>query len=105
MSIRKSGSCLENLITLLVLQLGMLGISWAAPADVLYIGSGDVKTFNANTGQYLGAIGATCDPFNPKLSGPCPAFGMFVRGGQLFVDNSNFNAPPQSCRGRIAVQC
>ena len=56
-----SGQSMAKFVALLIFLVGG-GISWAEPSDVLYIGSNNVKTFNANTGQYLGALGTSCDP-------------------------------------------
>ena len=81
--------------------IGGGGISWAAPVDVLYIGSGKVVSVDANTGVKLGDFGTSCDPYIPATSGPCIAFGMFVRGGQLFVDNGNNSSSLNNSAGDI----
>ena len=81
---------LHNVFNWLILLIFLeAGVVKANNSDVLYIGSGNVISYDAITGEKLGEFGVSCNPYNPATSGPCSAFGMFVRGGQLFVANNN----------------
>jgi len=97
------------LASLMALTLGTVSaddaLSKLRATDTLYIGNSglnSVAKFNANTNDYLGAIqGAECygpdgafagfadGVWSAKTSGPCQAFGMFIKAGSLFVANGN----------------
>lgn len=62
--------------------------------DVFYVGDGFVKSFDVKTWRPLREFGTDCERPNwPNHSGPCIAFGMFVRGQTLFVDSNNVFGP------------